>query len=211
MFIVKSLLLFVSLFLGQAVFASTPPAGFPLVKGLVRKIDVAGARISLKHEEIPNLSMPGMTMSFVVQDPADLTGLAVGDNIEFAADEISGEITVLWIAKSVAVAAADFPILCTGKADTTPATDIEVEIRKNKFSTIRYEISEGSYKGTAHINSIGQMKLHRRNGFQIYRAGTGPLDSRLIIKVNEGKIEGSRFTNFSAGMKDAAVDCSVEL
>ncbi|MDZ4084619.1 MAG: copper-binding protein [Bdellovibrionales bacterium] len=207
----KSLLLFVSLFVGQTVFASTPPAGFPLVKGLVRKIDVAGARISLKHEEIPNLSMPGMTMSFVVQDPTDLIGLAVGDNVEFAADEINGEITVLWIAKAVAVAAADFPILCTGKADTTPATNVEIEIRENKFSTIRYEIAEGSYKGTAHINSIGQMKLRRRNGFQIYRAGTGPLDSRLVMKVTDGKIAVSYFTNYSAGMKDAAVDCSVEL
>lgn len=207
----KSLLLFVSLFLGQNVFAGSPPAGFPLVKGVVRKIDVAGARISLKHEEIPNLSMPGMTMSFVVQDPSELRGLAVGDNVEFAADEIDGETTVLWIAKSVAVAAADFPIVCIGKADTTPATNIEVEIRENKFSTIRYEISEGSYKGTAHINSIGQMKLHRRDGFQIYSAGTGPLDSKLVMKITGGKIAGSRFTNYSAGMKDAAVECGVEM
>ena len=206
----KSLLLFVSLFLGQTVFASTPPADFPLVKGVVRKIDIAGARISLKHEEIPNLSMPGMTMSFAVQNPTDLTGLAAGDNVEFVADEIDGEITVLWITKAVAAIAADFPILCIGKADTTPATNIEVEIREHKFSTIRYEISEGSYKGTAHINSIGQMKLYRRNGFYIYRAGTGPLDSRLVMKVSGGKILSSHFTNFSAGMKNAHVDCSVE-
>jgi Cu(I)/Ag(I) efflux system periplasmic protein CusF len=207
----KSFVVLVSLLLAQSVFASTAPAGYPIVKGLVRKIDVAGARISLKHEEIPNLSMPGMTMSFAVQDPADLTGLAVGDNVEFAADEINGELTALWIAKAVAVAVADFPILCTGKADTTPATNIEVEIRKDKFSTIRYEYAEGSYKGTAHINSIGQMKLHRRNGFLIYRAGTGPLDSKLIMKMTGGAIAGSRFTNYSAGMKNAAVDCSVEL
>ena len=35
MFFVKSLLLFVSLFVGQTVFADTPPAGLPFVKGMV--------------------------------------------------------------------------------------------------------------------------------------------------------------------------------
>lgn len=206
----KSLLMIASLFLIQSVFAGTAPAGFPIVKGVLRKVDIAGSRVSIKHEDIPNLSMPAMTMSFAVKDPTELSGLAAGDNVNFAADEIDGELTAIWIAKAPAVAVASAQLLCTGVAETTPRTNIELEIRKNKFSTIRYEFAEGSYQGTAHINSIGRMELDQQNEMYTYLSGTGPLDSKLEVRVVGGAIVESRFTNFSSGMQNASVDCKVE-
>jgi Cu(I)/Ag(I) efflux system periplasmic protein CusF len=153
----KRLILLVSLTFAQFALATAPPAGFPIVKGEVRKIDAASNRLSIKHEAIPNLDMPGMTMSFQVQDAKYLTGLIVGDKIEFAADEVDGEITVLWLRKATSQVQVATEILCKGVAPTSPKTNVEIEVRLEKFSTIRYEFAEGPYKGTAYINSIGRM------------------------------------------------------
>lgn len=71
----------------------------PKVKGVIRRIDAANAKITLKHEEIPNLQMPGMTMPFNVAVPEMLEGLAIADKVLFTADEINGELTVMWIEK----------------------------------------------------------------------------------------------------------------
>lgn len=93
----KSVIIFVGLLLGQAVFAGTPPAGYPVVNGVVRRIDAATEKISIKHDRIPNLGMGAMTMSFAVVNPQELSGLAVGDSIHFAAEEVSGQLTAIWI------------------------------------------------------------------------------------------------------------------
>ncbi len=133
----KVVMIAAALLLGLNAFAGSPPAGFPLVNGVVRKLDAAVARVSLKHDAIPNLSMPGMTMSFAVKNPAELSGLAVGDKVQFSADEIDGELTAIWIKKAAAVAIAGADLLCTGVAPTSPQTNVELEIRRDKFSTIR--------------------------------------------------------------------------
>ena len=39
-------------------------AGMPLVDGEVRKVDLSKGLIVLRHGDIPNLAMPGMTMGF---------------------------------------------------------------------------------------------------------------------------------------------------
>jgi Cu/Ag efflux protein CusF len=206
----KTLILLSALLFGQFVLASDPPANFPIVKGVVRKVEIPSGRISIKHEEIPNLHMPGMTMSFLAQDPQILSGLVVGDKINFVADEIDDELTVLWIEKAAPPSAENSNILCTGVANTSPKTNVEIEFRRERFSTIRYEYAEGPYQGTSYINSIGSMELHNRNGFFISRAGTGVHDSKLIFKVQDGKITDSCFTNFSAGMENSPVQCSFE-
>ena len=61
-----------------------------LTDGEVRKIDAANARLTIKHGDIKNLNMPGMTMVFVAKDARLLDGLAVGDKIQFAAEQGSG-------------------------------------------------------------------------------------------------------------------------
>jgi Cu(I)/Ag(I) efflux system protein CusF len=51
-----------SLALAQAVL--------PPTEGEVRKVDKEAGKVTLKHGEIKNLEMPGMTMVFQVKDPA---------------------------------------------------------------------------------------------------------------------------------------------
>ncbi|MBK8204902.1 MAG: copper-binding protein [Bdellovibrionales bacterium] len=46
----------------------------PKVKGVVRQVDLNNARIKIKHEEIPNLNMPAMTMTFTAADATILQG-----------------------------------------------------------------------------------------------------------------------------------------
>jgi len=58
-----------------------------MTQGEVRRIDLAGGRITLRHGPIANLGMPPMTMVFVVSDKAQLEGLAVGDKVQFVADK----------------------------------------------------------------------------------------------------------------------------
>ena len=65
-----------------------------MVNGEVRKVDKSAGKITLKHDAIPNLEMPGMTMVFRVKDPSVLDRLREGDKIKFAADKIDGALTV---------------------------------------------------------------------------------------------------------------------
>ncbi len=64
----------------------------------VRKVDMEGGKITLKHAEIKNLDMPGMTMVFVVKDKAMLDKLKAGDKVKFKAINDAGKFTVTEIA-----------------------------------------------------------------------------------------------------------------
>ena len=70
-----------------------------MTNGTVRKIDHAQGKITLKHEAIQSLSMPGMVMVFKVKDPAILDKFRVGENVQFVADRIEGELSILLIEK----------------------------------------------------------------------------------------------------------------
>ena len=72
----------------------------PATKAEVTKIDKAGGRVTLKHEEIKNLDMPAMTMAYRVSKPDLLDGLAVGSRIRFTAERIDGQYTVTSISKA---------------------------------------------------------------------------------------------------------------
>jgi len=74
--------------------AAAQSAGSPMVNGEVRKVDKGTGKITLKHDAIPNLEMPRMTMVFRVKDPSMLDQLKEGDKIKFAADKIDGALTV---------------------------------------------------------------------------------------------------------------------
>jgi Cu(I)/Ag(I) efflux system periplasmic protein CusF len=60
----------------------------------VRRIDKAGAKITLKHGEIKNLDMPPMTMVFQVKDPAVLDTVKPGDQIKFKAEKVGRNYVV---------------------------------------------------------------------------------------------------------------------
>lgn len=83
--------------LATAVFATTAFAEshLPTVDAEVRRVDTRANTISLKHEQIPNLDMPPMTMVFQVQDPALLENLKAGDKVQVMIDQIDGAYTVL--------------------------------------------------------------------------------------------------------------------
>ncbi len=71
-----------------------------MTDGEVRKIDKAQAKITLKHGEIKNLNMPGMTMVFRVKDAKLLDGLAAGDKVKFSAEQIDGGYVVTQVTKA---------------------------------------------------------------------------------------------------------------
>ena len=73
-----------------------------MVNGEVKKIDEAAGKITLKHGPIKKLDMDddSMTMVFRIKDPAMLKSLKVGDKINFDADRVNGQITVIAIQKS---------------------------------------------------------------------------------------------------------------
>jgi Cu(I)/Ag(I) efflux system protein CusF len=65
-----------------------------MTEGEVRKVDKEGGKLTLKHGDIKNLDMPGMTMVFVVKDKAMLDKLKAGDKIKFKAINDAGKFTV---------------------------------------------------------------------------------------------------------------------
>ncbi len=62
--------------------------------GEVRKIDKENQKITLKHGDIKNLDMPGMTMVFKVKDAAMLDKVQVGSKVKFKAEKSDGAIAV---------------------------------------------------------------------------------------------------------------------
>ncbi len=68
-----------------------------MTEGVVRKVDKAAGKITLKHGEIKNLDMPGMTMVFRVQDPAMLDMVKPGDKVWFRAEKSDGALIVTQI------------------------------------------------------------------------------------------------------------------
>ena len=65
-----------------------------LSEGVVRKIDAANSKITLKHGPLLNLAMPAMTMVFKVQPPDLLNAVKVGDTVKFRAENLKGALTV---------------------------------------------------------------------------------------------------------------------
>jgi Cu(I)/Ag(I) efflux system periplasmic protein CusF len=79
---------------------AAPAAKATLSDGEVRKVDKAGATITLKHGEIKNLNMGPMSMMFKAKDPALLDKVKAGDKVKFTALEINGELTLMTIEKA---------------------------------------------------------------------------------------------------------------
>ena len=51
--------------------------------GKVVEVDVAGRRIKLDHEELPNIGMNAMTMFFGIAGDVNLAAFEAGDNVRF--------------------------------------------------------------------------------------------------------------------------------
>ena len=75
------------------------PTGEEWVDAEVRRIDLAQARITLRHGEIKSFDMPPMTMVFHAKDARLLDGLSAGDQIRFRTVQEDGRYTVIAIEK----------------------------------------------------------------------------------------------------------------
>jgi len=65
-----------------------------MAQGEIRKVDMDNKKITIKHGEIKNLDMPGMTMVFQVKEDTFLNKVKVGDKVRFTAEKIGGAIVV---------------------------------------------------------------------------------------------------------------------
>ena len=74
--------------------ASPMQAASDMTNGEVRRVDMDTKKITLKHDEIKNLGMPGMTMVFQVKDPAMLDKVKAGDKVRFSAEKMNGALVV---------------------------------------------------------------------------------------------------------------------
>lgn len=90
--------------LAATLIASTAHAGAapvpaaasaaPMSEAVVRKVDPANGKITLRHGPIANLDMPPMTMVFQVSEAALLGNIKAGDKVRFSAEKIGGAYTV---------------------------------------------------------------------------------------------------------------------
>lgn len=70
------------------------PASIEMTDGVIRKIDKTNSKITIKHGEIKNLDMPGMTMVFQVKHPDLLDTVQVGDKVKFRAEKSGSAFVV---------------------------------------------------------------------------------------------------------------------
>ena len=71
-----------------------------MVDGEVTKVDESAGRITIKHGPLKKFDMEGgMTMVFRANDPAMLKQVKAGDKINFEADKVNGQFTVMKIEK----------------------------------------------------------------------------------------------------------------
>ena len=71
-----------------------PATAGDMTEGEIRKVDKDTKKITIKHGEIKNLDMPGMTMLFQVRDPAMLDMVKAGDKVKFKAEKAATGIVV---------------------------------------------------------------------------------------------------------------------
>lgn len=101
---IKLLLVFAAILAGSVQAQSTMNMGdakkevsvssVDMSEGEIRKVDTENKKITIKHGDIKNLDMPGMTMVFQIKDPAMLDKVKVGDKVRFSAEKVGGAIVV---------------------------------------------------------------------------------------------------------------------
>lgn len=96
----KTALLWAALFALPALARAVEPpataasAADTMTEAEVRKVDLATAKVTLRHGEIKPLDMPAMTMVFQARDKRLLDGLKAGDKVRFKAAHEGGQFFV---------------------------------------------------------------------------------------------------------------------
>ena len=65
-----------------------------MTDGEVKKVDVENGKVTLKHDDILHLNMPGMTMVFTVKDQTMLANLKPGDQVRFLVIQEAGKLLI---------------------------------------------------------------------------------------------------------------------
>ncbi len=65
-----------------------------MADGEIKKIDRENKKITIKHGELKNLDMLGMTMVFQIRDATILETFKAGDKVKFLADKLDGAFVV---------------------------------------------------------------------------------------------------------------------
>lgn len=68
--------------------------------GEIRKVDMVQGKLTIKHGDIKNLGMPGMTMMFRVKDPAMLQSVKAGDAVQFVVEKQAGALVITELKKT---------------------------------------------------------------------------------------------------------------
>lgn len=68
-------------------------------QGEIRKVDIAQGKLTIKHGDIKNLGMPGMTMVFRVKDPAMVKAVKAGDAVQFVVELEKGVMVIMELKK----------------------------------------------------------------------------------------------------------------
>lgn len=63
-------------------------------EGEIKKVDKEAGKLTIKHGELKNIGMPGMTMAFKVKEPAMLDQVKQGDKVHFVVEKVGGAYTV---------------------------------------------------------------------------------------------------------------------
>ncbi|MEO8299179.1 MAG: copper-binding protein [Burkholderiales bacterium] len=81
--------------LGLVLATFAPSAAAQRTAGEVVKVDKAQGKVTLRHEAIPALQLPAMTMAYRVQDARQLERLDAGSKVRFDAEKINGQYTII--------------------------------------------------------------------------------------------------------------------
>lgn len=74
---------------GKSSTPAGPETTLVSANGVVTAVDPAGQKITLKHEPIPAINWPAMTMDLALADPSLAAGLQPGDAIVFDLKRLS--------------------------------------------------------------------------------------------------------------------------
>ena len=79
---------------GKTGATAKPTSPADMADGEIKKIDKDNKKLTIKHGEIKNLDMPGMTMVFQVRDEALLNKVKPGDAVKFHVEKQDGALVV---------------------------------------------------------------------------------------------------------------------
>lgn len=87
--------------LGGVLMLNTTAFAQAFTDGVVRKVDAAANKITIKHGPLKKFDMEdGMTMVYAVKDPALLKSVKAGDKVKFDAEHTSGQYVLTKIEKA---------------------------------------------------------------------------------------------------------------